>query len=249
MPNIALKIAYDGRPFLGWQKTNRGLSVEGELENALHTVLKEKIALQAASRTDAGVHAAGQIVNFLTRASLDLEQLKAELNQILCPFIAILEIYEAPLRFHPTLDCKGKHYRYSVDTGKAQFPHNRFYAWHFPCSPDVLLMRQAGAVLIGTHDFQSFCNIRKNMTYEDYIRTITNIEIVEEANNRLTVSIKGSNFLYRMVRNLVGTLMYVGIGKISVTDISSILAAKDRTKAGITAPAHGLTLMSIDYAS
>lgn len=247
MPNIVLKIAYDGSSFLGWQKTKMGLSIESQLERALYTIFAEEFTLQAASRTDAGVHAAGQIVNFFTRTPLNLEHLKTQLNQILSPHIAILEAYEGSMSFHPTLDCKAKQYRYYVNTGTTQFPHDRLYAWHFPCKPDIELMREAATALTGTHDFQSFCNIRKNMTYEHYIRTITSVEILEQPNSRLAFFITGNNFLYRMVRNLVGTLMYVGIGKIFVSDIPNILAAKDRTKAGPTAPAHGLTLMSVRY--
>lgn len=247
MPNIVLTIAYDGSAFLGWQKTNMGPSVESRVEDALSKLLKTPVFLQAASRTDAGVHAACQIVNFISENPLDLKELKWHLNETLAPYIAVLKVHEAPLCFHPTLDCKGKQYRYRVDTNKVQYPHERFYSWHFPCTPDIHLMREAAGALTGTHDFQSFCNIRKNMTYEHYIRTISSIEIVEEPRHKFTFTLTGDNFLYKMVRNLVGTLIYVGIGKIAPEEIPKILAAKDRTKAGITAPAHGLTLMQVFY--
>lgn len=248
MVNIRLLIAYDGTAYLGWQKTEMGPSIEGILEQTLSRILQEKIELQAASRTDAGVHAVGQVVNFISKkASLCLKQLQISLNSLLPKDISVLSVEEAQERFHPTLDCIGKEYHYCLCFGPAQIPHHRHFSWHYPHRLDIEMMRQAASLLVGEKDFGAFCNFKKNSTYTSFVRNLQAIEIIELPDQRIRFEIKGNNFLYKMVRNLVGTLVYVGCGKIASEAIPDIIASKDRPQAGVTAPALGLCLYKINY--
>lgn len=247
MQNIKLTIAYDGQHYLGWQKTRMGSSIESTLQSIVEQILQHPIHLQAASRTDAGVHAEGQVVNFLTSKHPNLERLKISLNSLLPKDIAVLDAVFMEPTFHPTLHSTGKEYHYYLCYDNFQWPHHRFYSWHYPHSLDVERMRQASLSFIGTHNFASFCNFKKNAHYQDYIRTIENIEINEIGSKRLCIKIKGNHFLYKMVRNLVGTIVYIGAGKLYLEDIPAILQSADRTQAGVTAPAHGLFLHRVYY--
>lgn len=248
MGNILMKLAYEGTNYLGWQKTSMGPSIEETLEKALLQILQEEVVLQAASRTDAGVHAAGQIVNFHTEKCIpSLQKLLISVNSQLPQDIRVMGVEWSSSAFHPTLDCVGKEYRYFVCNGPAQLPHNRFFSWHFPRSLDRAAMKQAALALNGEHDFSAFCNVRKNHGYEHHVRRIEEIHIDSLPNGRLMFRIRGNHFLYKMVRNLVGTLLYVGCGKIQASGIPSILASQNRTLAGVTAPAHGLCLHEVHY--
>lgn len=248
MHNTKLLIAYDGRDYLGWQKTECGPSIEGTLQLVLEQIFQEPIQLQAASRTDAGVHAHGQVVNFLTnKAGPSPERLRASLNHLLPKDIVVISVEEVPQSFHPTIDCQSKEYRYYLCLGPVQMPHNRFYSWHVPYELDVEEMEQGATILVGTHDFSAFCNFKKNASYTDFIRTVDAIHIDRIDSHRLEIRIIGNRFLYKMVRNLVGTLVYVGRGKLSVDDLVGILERGDRTQAGVTAPAHGLFLHKVHY--
>lgn len=248
MLNIKLVIAYDGTTFFGWQKTVSGASVESVLEKALIQILQHPVKLQAASRTDRGVHAHGQVVNFLTpKEHVKLCQLKRSLNQLLSPLIAVLDILAESTDFHPTLDCKQKEYHYFICLGDTQMPQHRFYSWHCPRLLYQKEMLEAAQIFVGQKDFSAFCNFRKQQNYKDYIRDIDAIEIENLAEDRQVFKIRGRHFLYKMVRNIVGTLVYVGMGKLNKEDIPKILAGQDRTQAGMTAPAHGLFLHKIHY--
>jgi len=242
--NIKLRIAYDGTDYLGWQKTHEGPSIEGTLEKILEQVLQEKIHLQAASRTDAGVHALGQVVNFI--ASKFPPKLQYSLNSLLPKDIVVRDLELMPEYFHPTLDCRGKEYHYGISRGSYQLPQQRHYAWHVHAPLDLEAMSQAAKLLVGQHDFAAFTNAKKNEVYEDTIREVKSIELLE-ADDQLKIIICGNNFLYKMVRNLVGTIVYVGMGKLTLSAISSLLTSHDRTQGGITAPAHGLTLKEVFY--
>lgn len=246
--NIKLVVAYDGTGYLGWQKTFTGRSIEEELQKVLEQILQETVLLQAASRTDAGVHAQGQVVNFFTAKELDFDLLKHGLNCLLPKDIVVLKACQAHPEFHPTLDSIGKEYHYAVCTGPVQLPQHRFYSWHFPKSLASESIRKAAQLLIGERDFAAFCNFKKNSNYENYVRKVTDITIEELQSERWLIKITGNSFLYKMVRNLVGTLMYVGAGKIAVDAIPTILEGRNRTLAGMTAPAHGLILHKVLYA-
>lgn len=247
MRNLRLLIAYDGTAYLGWQKTKIGPSIEETIEKAFSQVLQHSVHMQAASRTDAGVHALGQVANFFTDKDVPLDKLKYSVNCILPKDIAVKALEEAADVFHPTLDCKSKEYHYRVCYGKIQMPHQRAYEWHFPRKLDIAAIKEAIPMLTGEHDFSAFCNIRDADYYAHYRRFLQSIEVIEQPHDCLRFEIKGNNFLYKMVRNLVGTLAYVGCGKIPKEQVAGILSSQDRTRAGITAPAHGLCLHKIDY--
>ena len=240
--NIKLILAYEGTRYLGWQKTAMGPSIEGELDKAVTQILRHPVKLQAASRTDAGVHAAGQVVNFFTTSEMPLDKLQKGLNGVLPEDISVLKIEEADDHFHPTLDSQGKEYHYSVCLGPTQVPFYRNFSWHFIYAIDVEAMKKAAFYLKGSHDFSALTNERE----DDNVREIFDIG-VELLESRLKIRVSGNNFLYKMVRNIVGTLLYVGCGKISVEKIPVILESKDRTLAGMTAPALGLVLKEVFY--
>jgi tRNA pseudouridine38-40 synthase len=241
--NLKLTIAYEGTCYLGWQKTAMGLSIEEELEKAAAQILQHDIALQAASRTDAGVHAEGQVVNFFTDSSLPLERLHKSLNGLLPEDITVLQIEEAPASFHPTLDSRGKEYHYFVCNGPAQLPFHRKFSWYFGYPLNLENMEKAAQLLLGKHDFSAFTNERQN----DNVREVYKIGIEPLMDDRIKIRVSGNNFLYKMVRNIVGTLLYVGCGKISWEAIPAILTNRDRTQAGVTAPAQGLHLKEVWY--
>lgn len=246
--NLKLIVAYDGKNYLGWQKTPEGPSIEASLETVLQQIFQHPVQLQAASRTDAGVHANGQVVNFFTsKPEVNLSKLKNSLNSLLKKDIAILEIEEMALPFHPTLDAIGKEYHYYLCYDDFQFPQLRHYSWHVPFALNIDDMKEAASILIGKHDFSSFCNAKKNSSYLDYFREISSLDILELENKRLCIRIVGNHFLYKMVRTIVGTLVYVGKNKIKKEEIPFILSAKYRPEAGMTAPSHGLYLHKVSY--
>jgi tRNA pseudouridine38-40 synthase len=242
--NFKLKIAYDGSQYLGWQKTPAGPSIEDTLQRALEEILQEPIQLQAASRTDAGVHARGQIVNFFTsQQQIHLTQI----NALLPNDIVILSTERANLKFHPTLDCIGKCYHYKIALGPVCLPEHRQIAWHFPYPVDMEKLHKATKHFIGVHDFAAFCNIKKNETYENTIREVKELCVKFEEPNLITIKISGNHFLYKMVRNIVGTLVWAAAGKIDSASIPAIILKKDRTLAGVTAPSQGLVLHEVFY--
>ncbi|MBS4165817.1 MULTISPECIES: tRNA pseudouridine(38-40) synthase TruA [unclassified Neochlamydia] len=248
MKNIKLQIAYDGTSYLGWQKTSLGPTIEASLEKVLERILQHPVTLQAASRTDAGVHAHGQVINFFTtRELLNYESFKISLNQLLPPSIAVLEAQEASQNFHPTLDCIQKEYHYFICKGAVQMPHNRLYSWHCPRLSKLAEMKAAAKLLVGKKDFSAFCNFKKHVHYASFVRQVDGIEIQEVFPDRLLFKVVGQSFLYKMVRNIVGTLAYIGMGKMLGSQIPAILANHDRRLAGITAPAHGLCLYQLKY--
>lgn len=248
MHNIKLIVAYDGTSYLGWQKTRMGPSIEATLQGVIEQIVQHPAPLQAASRTDAGVHAQGQVVNFLTsKLHLDLGKFHISLNSLLPKDIVVLQAELMPTSFHPTLDCIGKEYHYFICFGPTQLPHHRFYSWHVPYLLNLDRMRQALPVLIGTHDFAAFCNFKKNAHYTNYIREVQLLTFSEIEERRVCFRIRGNHFLYKMVRNLVGTLVDIGREKIPLETLLDILQSTSRPQAGVTAPAHGLFLHEVFY--
>lgn len=247
MKNIKLLVAYEGTRYFGWQKTKMGPSIEESLEKALGQILQQEVALQAASRTDRGVHAEGQVVNFCTeKLTLDLGRLQHSLNALLPDDISICSVEEAAVDFHPTLQTKGKEYQYQICNRTLQLPFFRHISWHYPLPLTLEKMREAAKVLIGEHDFSCFCN-ELSLSTASSICTLSGIDIEPLTDQRLLLAIRGDHFLYKMVRNIVGTLVYIGAGKIPASHLSSILKSRDRTRAGVTAPAHGLRLKQVFY--
>lgn len=248
MRNIVLRLAYKGTHYLGWQETKEGPSIEGTLRTVLEQLLQHPVQLQAASRTDAGVHAAGQVVNLLTdNASWKLQRLHRALNGLLPHDISIYGVSEASQSFHPTLDVKGKEYHYFVCYGQVQLPQVRELSWHLHHPLNLEVMLQAMRILSGKKDFRAFCNQRKQLHYSNYVRNVTRFDLLPIDDGRLRFEIEGTHFLYKMVRNLVGTVLDIGKDRIALGDLPDILADGDRRKAGVTAPAHGLILHRVFY--
>ena len=239
---IKLLLAYDGTRYLGWQKTRMGPSIQESLAKALTQITGEQILPEAASRTDRGVHAQGQVVAFSLHSPPPLLQLQKGLNAVLPADIRVLELKPISAHFHPTLDAVGKEYHYQICLGEVQEPIHRLYSWHVYSPLDLQKMESAASDLLGTHDFTAFTNEIRN----DPVCTLKSIAITPSG-NRLQIAFRGNRFLYKMVRNLAGTLVYIGCGKLPPNCIPSLFASRDRKQAGMTAPAHGLYLHKVVY--
>lgn len=243
---VALTVAYDGGAFLGWQKTEEGPSIEEALERALFHIFHFKPVLQAASRTDRGVHASGQIVQFILEKEIEPKKLLLGLNALLPYEIRILEARICPITFHPTLDALGKEYIYRLALGTAPHPLFREMAWHVPkfcLSEEVLL---AIPDLVGERDFKAFCNQRKGLNYPTTVRNLKSITWKKEG-TLLTFSLIGDHFLYKMARNIVGLLVQIGEGKFARELIPLLFQNRVRKEGAMTAPAHGLSLERVFY--
>lgn len=241
-----MTIAYDGTNYLGWQKNNAGLSIEGYLQATLKQILQEDVTLSAASRTDAGVHAKGQVIHFSTSQSLCFYKLQRSLNSVLNDTVAVLNIEEVPMQFHATISCTKKEYWYHVCFGAIQNPFFRRTSWHFPQLLELDHMQRAAQVLLGEQDFSAFCNERSKWD-RSTVCNIQELSISLFSKDRMRFILIGDHFLYKMVRNLVGTLVYIGCGKLVSEQIPNLLLSKDRSQIGMTAPAHGLLLKKVYY--
>jgi len=244
MYNILLTIAYDGTRYSGWQRQLNGASVQGEIEASLEKLFKKPIKITGASRTDAGVHAAGQRAGFfLDNITVPLEKLPYALNASLPADIAVTKAEPAPAGLHPRFSAKRKIYAYAVYNNRIRNPLNN-RAWHVRPALDAARMAKASQYLIGTHDFKTFC--ASGTETVNFIRTVNALTF--DINGPLiTFCIDGDAFLYNMVRIIAGTLVYAGLGKINPDDMPAIIASKNRGAAGMTAPPHGLTLLEIIY--
>ncbi len=229
-------LTYDGTRYFGWQKTITGPSIQEQMEKAITQITGEKVLPEAASRTDRGVHAKGQVIQFGLKAQLDPHRLLRGLNAVLPNDIRVLEL--TPRDFHPTLDARGKEYHYRMCLDPVQEPMEQLYSWHFPYPLDREKISFAAKDLIGTHDFTAFANEAE----KNPICTLESVIFTENF-----FQIRGDRFLYKMVRNIVGTLTYIGCGKLPTNSIPGILASRDRKMGGITAPAHGLYLHQVFY--
>ncbi len=213
------------------------------MEFALTKALQHDVTLLAASRTDRGVHAEGQTVTFFLKKKLPLEKLQYILNALLPKEIRVLKIFSIPKDFHPSLNAIKKEYHYCVQTNKIENPFTRFVQWHYPYPLNIKRMQEGANLFIGKKDFIAFQNSGSLST--STIREIEKISI--ELTDSLNFTLIGNSFLYKMVRNIVGTLVYVGQGKIELSELESIIATGLRKNAGICAPAHGLTLKRVFY--
>lgn len=241
-----MRIAYDGTLWGGWQVQQNAPSIQAEIERVLRLLLQMPITLHGSGRTDAGVHALGQVAHFTLPKVIKTDKICASLNQLLPPTIRVLSLEEAPAEFHARYSATSKIYHYHLYLDPIRDPLKRLYAYHVPHPVDVSLLRQAASYFVGTHDFSSFANVTG--TTRDAIRTVYRIEIIDEPGG-VILAFEGSGFLYKMVRNLVGTLLDVCTGKIAQRDLPAILAAKDRKRAGRAAPPQGLFLVSVQYPS
>ncbi|WP_313346380.1 tRNA pseudouridine(38-40) synthase TruA [Lacrimispora sp.] len=244
MKRVKMIVAYDGTNYCGWQIQNNGLTIEEVLNKTLTELLKEKITVTGASRTDSGVHAEGNVAVFDTENRMPADKICFALNQRLPDDIRILQSEEVAPDYHPRKQNCVKTYEYKIMNRKIEIPTLRLYT-HFCYYPlDVDKMREAGAYLVGEHDFKSFCTARGQA--EETIRTIYSLDI-EKTGDLITIRIKGSGFLYNMVRIIAGTLMKVGMGVYPPSHVEEIIDARDRNAAGPKAAAKGLTLVSLDY--
>lgn len=238
-----LLLAYDGTRFFGWQKTLTGPSIQEALSDAIFTITRESAIPEAASRTDRGVHAERQSVAFSLEKAWDPRRLERGLNAVLPPEIRVVRARQANPDFHPTFHAKVKEYHYRICRGAVQEPIHRLYSWHFRYPLDSTAMEEAAALLVGQKDFSAFANEPE----ENPICQLESIRLMPLEGNRLQISMIGNRFLYKMARNLAGTLLYVGCGKLSASSIPARLESRDRKQTGITAPAHGLFLHRVDY--
>ncbi len=244
--NIKLVIEYNGRRYCGWQvqPNTKKKSIQKAIENVLFRLLGEKVRLIASGRTDAGVHALAQVANFHTTSKTDLGRLKLGLNGLLPRDIKISEIKEAPLSFHSRFSSKSKLYRYTILNRGYSSPLMEGRVFFYPHSLDIQAIRRESRVLLGRHNFSSFqASLGKD---KNPVKTIKKLSISRKK-DFIFVDIEADGFLYNMIRNIVGTLILVGKRKLLKGDLKNILLAKDRKKAGQTAPACALCLMEVRY--
>lgn len=245
MKRMKAVIAYDGSGFSGYQIQPESRTVQLELLKVLKNIHKERdVQVVASGRTDAKVHAIGQVIHFDTDFSIPIEGWLKALNVLLPEDIRVLSIEEAADGFHARYHTSGKTYRYKWDRSKIISPFTRNYMVHLKQHPDVAAMRKAAGAILGTHDFSSFC--AANTGVVDKVRTIRRLDF-EEHGEELHMVIEGSGFLYNMVRIIAGTLFEVGIGKRTPEEVAGIIRSMDRGAAGKTAAAHGLYLENVEY--
>jgi tRNA pseudouridine38-40 synthase len=245
---LKLTVAYDGGAYAGWQVQPDKPTVQGTLEATWLRLTQETLRVTAAGRTDAGVHALGQAVGLSTETRLSNDDLHRGLNALLPNDIAVVTVEDAPENFHATYDAVGKRYRYHIHNGRAPSVFDRNYAWHFPQPLDAAAMHAAGQGLVGRHDFSSFETAGSERP--DSIRTVHELSVARKSSDhpdRIIIDVCGDGFLYNMVRTIVGTLVEVGVGKQGALWPAEVLTARDRRKAGQTAPPHGLFLVQVDY--
>lgn len=244
MKRIKLTVAYDGTDYCGWQIQKNGVTVEEVLNRALSRLTGEKITVIGASRTDAGVHARGNVAVFDTDARIPAERIAYAVNALLPEDVVVVRSEEVPAGWHPRKCVSVKTYEYRILNREFPDPVRRRDTYFVSFPLDLDRMRQAAAYLKGTHDFKSFCSAQTSV--EDTVRTIYSLD-VEKAGDLFTVRVRGNGFLYNMVRIIAGTLAGVGRGYFEPEEVERMLEKKDRTKAGVTAPPQGLTLVGIEY--
>lgn len=244
MRNIKLKIEYDGKEFNGWQKQPNKLNIQGTIEQAIKTITGEEIKLDASGRTDAGVHSLGQVANFKTNSNIPVEKFPVAINANLKKSIRIISAEEVDERFHSRLTCKRKTYRYVINNSKYGSAIYRHLECHIPQKLDIKKMKQASKYFIGEHDFKAFK--ASGTSSKSSVRIIYEAKVYEEG-ERIYIELTGNGFLYNMVRIISGTLVEVGIGKISPEDVSKIIEQGKRENAGKTLPPYGLYLVSVEY--
>jgi len=246
MRNLCVKVSYDGTDFNGFQSQPYGRTVQDEIETAIKKLTGESVIIIGSGRTDAGVHAQGQVFNFYTESSIPTERWAIALNTRLPKDIVILEVKDVSEHFHARRSAKRKTYRYTIDTGKFPDVFGRQYRFHHPAPLDIEAMRKGLSYLVGTHDFTSFTSIRS--TKPHHVRTVYAADFVREG-PIVHMYITGNGFLYNMVRVIMGTLLWVGQGKLAPEEIETILEGRKRSLAGPTAMSHGLMLMNVEYSS
>lgn len=265
MRNLRLLLAYDGSDFFGWQRQAAAPTIQGCLEATLEKILGEQVRVLGSGRTDAGVHALNQVANFKTGCRIPCKNLLKALNNLLPAAVRVKEVREVSERFHARYGTRAKTYRYRIHQGPICSPFIWRFVWHYPYPLDHARMAEAARLLEGKSDFTSFAGSSGAIHElppqalaeaegddwglpESMVRTVFSSRLLwRPRTSMLVYEIRGSGFLHHMVRNIVGTLVEVGRGKLEPRDVARILAARDRTSAGPTAPARGLCLVNVEY--
>jgi tRNA pseudouridine38-40 synthase len=245
VPRYKISVEYDGGPFVGWQRQDTGPSIQAALEDAIFAFTAERVHVQCAGRTDAGVHARGQVAHFDLAAAKPVEEVRGALNFHLKPHpIVALTVELAVPGFHARFSATWRRYRYRILNRRAPAALDRNQVWHVPVRLDETAMAEAAAVLVGRHDFNSFRSV--SCQSKTSIKTL-DLLTVQRNGEEIGIEVGSRSFLHNQVRILVGTLQLVGRGQWSKRDVEEALAACDRTRAGPTAPPVGLCLMEVRY--
>jgi tRNA pseudouridine38-40 synthase len=246
MRNIKMVLAYDGTHYHGFQVQNRTVlpTIQGELEKAVNTLTGEKATVYGSGRTDAGVHARGQVINFFSNTRIPVERFPLAMNSLLPRDITVWEAEEASADFHARFGAKKKTYRYTIYNDRHLSPFWRHYSYHVPASLDVERIAEGATHFLGAHDFHAFC--AKDTAVKDYVRTIYECR-VEKKGPLLRLTVTGDGFLYNMVRIMTGTLLEIGEKKREAGSIPELLQAGERRLTGMTVPPQGLCLWSVEY--
>jgi tRNA pseudouridine38-40 synthase len=245
VPVVKLTLEYDGTRYVGWQLQPNGPSIQGEVERALEALHKGPRRVVAAGRTDAGVHALGQVVSFREERPLPLSAYVKGMNALLPHDVAVRAASIEPDGFDARRSALGKRYRYVVENFETRAPLTRLRAWQVFLPLDVRAMREAAAHLVGRHDFASFQ--AADCAADHAVRDVRHLDAIGQPGGRIEVVVEATAFVRHMVRNIVGTLVEVGLGKREPASIPALLASRDRTKAGRTAPPQGLVLEEVFY--
>ena len=239
-----MTLAYDGTCYHGWQRQHNGITIQEVLEDVLSNVFKTNIVVTGCSRTDAGVHAKTYVCKFSGETTIPAEKIPFVMNTMLPPDIRVYKCEIVGADFNARFNTVSKAYEYTIVNKPFADPIRRCFAWHYPVKLDVKKMKTAAALMCGKRDFASFC--ASGSCVKSTVRNLYELTVKEE-NDIITIRAAADGFLYNMVRIIVGTLVYVGNGKLSVSDIEELIESKDRRLMGITAPPQGLSLVEVNY--
>jgi len=242
--NFKLTVEYDGANYHGWQKQKNSRTIQDEIEKAIFKITRNNVVLTGSGRTDAGVHALNQTANFFCNTNIEAKNLGRAIGSLVPEDIVIKDCVVVDKNFHARYDAKSKVYHYRILNSETPSAICRRYAWFIPKKLDMTAMKAAASHLPGDKDFKAF--EASGSSRSSTIRRVNSAKFSKKGNN-IVFEIEGEGFLRHMVRNIVGTLVDAGLEKISPDDIKNILASRDRSRAGITAPAHGLFLMHVNY--
>lgn len=245
MRNLKMTIEYDGSNYFGWQRQSGFVTVQEILEETIRKITQEKVTVNGSSRTDAGVHAINQVANFRTKSKILGWNLLMGLNSLLPADIGVKNLVETEESFHSRYDAKSKIYRYRILNCPFRAPLLRNYSWFIYKPLDVEKMTAAASKLMGTHDFSAFC--ASGCEVENHIRNVMDARFERDGDALIVFTIEADGFLRHMVRNIIGTLVEVGMGKRSPSDVDWVLKSRDRRNAGVTAPPQGLFLVEVRY--
>lgn len=247
LKNYKMTIAYDGTLYSGWQVQPNAVSIQSLLQDAIKTILRMDVTIIGSGRTDAGVHALGQTAHFKFPGDIDFFRFRGSLNGLLPRDIRVLHVEQVPLDFHAQYSAVGKTYYYHVHLNPVQNPFGRLYSLHVREKMNCDLLQKAAQYFVGEHDFTSFANeAHMGSAAKDPVRTIKRLDFIQEEGG-FRLEFEADGFLYKMVRNIVGTLLEVSTGKRQIEEIPRIFEARDRRQAGQAAPPHGLFLVKVDY--